>query len=278
MTRKQKVLLSLLVAAIGAVVWGYLYLIKYDLRREYHAFHDASRDRPVPVLLSISRRAELKARLGFKPRVAIVNHANTVRHDEYNLFGDVLATQGYLVAAIQHDLPGDPPLSMQGTPFLGRLPSYQRGEKNILFAIEEIKKLYPDPDFETVTMFGHSQGGDIAMYFAGQHPDLVNRVITLDNIRVPLLMTGRSRILSLRSSNFRADPGVVPPADAADNAGVEVVHTDFQHDHFSDRGPDTVRLRVRDLLDKFLTEDKPPKKPSERKRKDAPAASADAKQ
>ena len=40
---------------------------------------------------------------------------------------------------------------MQGFPYLGRLPSYQRAEKNILFAIDEIKKIYPDPDFETVT-------------------------------------------------------------------------------------------------------------------------------
>ena len=274
MTRRTKVMLSLLAAAVVAGVWGFLYLIKYDIRREYHAFHDASRDRAVPVLLEISRRAELKAKFGFKPRVAIVNHANTVRHDEYNFVGDVLATQGYLVAAIQHDLPGDPPLSMQGFPYLGRLPSYQRAEKNILFAIDEIKKIYPDPDFETVIMFGHSQGGDIAMYFAGQHPDLVTKVITLDNIRVPLLMSGRSRILSFRSNNFKADPGVVPPTDAAEEAGVEVVHTEFQHDHFSDRGPETVRYRVRDLMAKFLVEDRPPKKSADKKQKDKPAVSS----
>jgi hypothetical protein len=271
MTRRGKVLLSLLAATIIAVVWGYLYLIKYDIRREHLALHDASRNRDVPVELAISRRAELKAKFGFKPRVAIVNHGNTVRNTEYAFFGDVLATQGYLVASIQHDIPGDPPLSMQGSPFLGRLPSYQRAEKNILFAIDEIKKVYPDPDFETVTLFGHSQGGDIAMYFAGQHPDLVTKVVTLDNIRVPILLSGRARVLSLRSGNFKADPGVVPQVEHADEAGVEVVHTEFQHDHFSDRGPDTVKERVRDLLARFLMEDKPPKKRGEKK-KDAQSA------
>jgi hypothetical protein len=271
MTRRGKVLLSLLAATIIAVVWGYLYLIKYDIRREHLALHDASRNRDVPVELAISRRAELKAKFGFKPRVAIVNHGNTVRNTEYAFFGDVLATQGYLVASIQHDIPGDPPLSMQGSPFLGRLPSYQRAEKNILFAIDEIKKVYPDPDFDTVTLFGHSQGGDIAMYFAGQHPDLVTKVVTLDNIRVPILLSGRARVLSLRSGNFKADPGVVPQVEHADEAGVEVVHTEFQHDHFSDRGPDTVKERVRDLLARFLMEDKPPKKRGEKK-KDAQSA------
>ena len=162
-------------------------------------------------------------------------------------------------------MPGDPPLSMQGFPFLGRIPSYEKGEKNILFVMDEIKKLYPEPDFTHVTMFGHSQGGDIAMWFAGKHPDMVNKIVTLDNIRVPILMAGKQRILTLRSNNFKADPGVVPTDAAAEDAGIEVVHTEFQHDHLSDRGPDPTRNRVRDLLAKFLEEDKAPKKPSLRK-------------
>jgi hypothetical protein len=267
--KRRTLLLSLLGAAIIAGVGGYLYLIKFDIRREHLALHDASRGRDVPVELAVSRRAELKAKFfGIKPRVAIVNHGNTVKNTEYGFVGDVLATQGYLVAAIQHDLPGDPPLSMQGFPFVGRLPSYQRGEKNILFAIEQIKKVYPDPDFQTVTLFGHSQGGDIAMYFAGHHPELVTKVVTLDNIRVPLLMSGKARILSLRSSNFKADPGVVPSDEACEDAGIEVVKTDFQHDHFSDRGPETVKERVKDVLARFLADDKPPKKPSILRRQD----------
>lgn len=265
MKRRTLVLLSLLAATVAAGGWSYLYLIKYDIRREHLALHDASRNRDVPVELAISRRAELKAMFGFKPRVAIISHGNTVKNTEYGFVGDVLATQGYLVAAIQHDLPGDPPLSMQGFPYVGRLPSYQRAEKNILFAIEEIKKVYPDPDFKTVTMFGHSQGGDIAMYFAGHHPDLVTKVVTLDNIRVPILMSGKARILSFRSNNFKPDPGVVPSDEACAEAGVEVVKTDFQHDHFSDRGPDTVKERVKEVLARFLADDKPPKKPAVKK-------------
>ena len=266
--KRKKLLLSLLGAAVVAGVGGYLYLIKYDIRRENLALHDASRNRDVPVELAISRRAELKAMLlGIKPRVAIVNHGNTVKNTEYSFVGDVLATQGYLVAAIQHDLPGDPALSMQGFPFVGRLPSYKRAEKNILFAIDEIKKVYPDPDFQTVTLFGHSQGGDIAMYFAGQHPELVTKVVTLDNIRVPILMSGKARILSFRSNNFKADPGVVPDSQTAEEAGIEVVHTEFQHDHFRDSGPDTVKAKVQEVLARFLSEDKPPKKPFWRRQK-----------
>ena len=121
-----------------------------------------------PSSSAISRRAELKAMFGFKPRVAIVNHGYTVNHNEYEFFGNVLATQGYLVASIQHDMKGDAAaVDAVGFPFVGRMPIYQRGEKNILFAIDEMKKRYPDPNFTNLTLFGHSHGGDISMFFAG---------------------------------------------------------------------------------------------------------------
>src|SRR5262245_7644459 len=111
--RRKTLLLSLLGAAVVAGVGGYLHLIKFDIRREHLALHDDARNRDVPVELAISRRAELKAKLfGVKPRVAIVNHGNTVKNTEYSFVGDVLATQGYLVAAIQHDRPGCPALSV----------------------------------------------------------------------------------------------------------------------------------------------------------------------
>jgi hypothetical protein len=263
---KRRAIVFLSLGAIVAIsTWAYLYLVKYDIRREQLALHDVARNRDVPVELAVSRRAELKAKfLGIKPRLAIVNHGNTVKNTEYAFIGNVLATQGYLVAAIQHDLPSDPPLSMQGFPFLGRLPSYQRGEQNILFVLQELKRLYPVSEFRTVTLFGHSQGGDIAMYFAGHHPELVTKVVTLDNIRVPLLMSGKARILSLRSSNFKPDPGVVPSDEACEDAGIEVVKTDFQHDHFSDRGPDSVKEKVREVIARFIADDKAAKRSATR--------------
>ncbi len=64
---------------------------------------------------------------------------------------------------------------------------------------------------------------------------------------------------------MKPDPGVVPTDEMCDDAGIEVVKTDFQHDHMSDRGPDTVKESIRTKLERFLAEDKPPKKPAERK-------------
>ena len=43
---------------------------------------------------------------------------------------------------------------------------------------------------------GHSNGGDISMYFAQQHPEMVSQVITLDNLRVPFVLNEKAKILS----------------------------------------------------------------------------------
>lgn len=255
--KRKALLLSLLGAAIAAGIGSYLYLTRFDIRRETLVFHDASRNRDVPVELAISRRTELRKMFGFRPKVAIVNHGNTVPYSQYSFVGDVLVTQGYLVASIQHDMPGDPPLSMKGFPYLGRIASYEKAEKNIIFAIGEIKKRYPKPDFSHVTMLGHSQGGDITVFFANSHPEIVSRVVTLDNIRVPLLMSAKAKVLSFRSGNFKPDNGVVPPDEVCEEEGIQVVNTGFQHDHFTDHGPDAVKSKVREVLALFLADDKP---------------------
>lgn len=269
--KRRTLLVSLGIAAVVLAIGGYIFATKFDVRYESLALHDASRDRDVPVEIAISRRAELKALFGFKPRVAIVNHGYTVNHHEYKFLANVLATQGYLVASIQHDLPGDAPLSQVGFPFVGRMPMYERGVKNIFFAIDEVKKLYPDLDYTKLTMIGHSNGGDISMFFAGHNPEIVTKIVTLDNLRVPFLMSGKSPILSFRSRDWKPDPGVVPTDEMCEDAGIEIVRTDFQHVDMSDRGPETVKESIKKKIERFLAEDKAPKKPAEREPAKQPA-------
>jgi hypothetical protein len=95
------------------------------------------------------------------------------------------------------------------------------------------------------------------MYFAKMHPDLVKKVVTLDNLRVPFLTDGEIRILSFRSKDsvFKADPGVVPSDDICAKAGIKVVRTEFQHNELSDRGPDRVKASIQATVQQFLDED-----------------------
>jgi len=187
--------------------------------------------------------------------VAILNHGNTVKFTEYSFLANLFAARGYLSVSIQHDLASDPPLVTKvGELYVGRLPVYERGVANIQFAIENLKKVMPNADYDRLTMVGHSNGGDIATYFAKVYPDEVKKLVTLDNLRVPFMTDGKIKILSFRSHDpvFKADPGVVPDDEQCEQAGITVVKTDIQHTEMSDRGPQAAKAKIESMLDKFL--------------------------
>jgi pimeloyl-ACP methyl ester carboxylesterase len=206
----------------------------------------------------VRRDYEMKANDGYwKLPVAVISNGNTVKNTEYSFLANVLAARGYLAASIQQDLPTDPPLMTRvGLPYVGRREVYERGEANILFVLRQLKKLQPNADYSHLTLVGHSNGGDISMFCAKHHPELVSKVITLDNLRVPFVLTDKLKILSFRSKdpNFKTDPGVLPTAQQAEAEGIDIVKTKFQHTDMSDRGPDSVKEKIQATLDHFLSD------------------------
>jgi hypothetical protein len=248
------------VLACGCALAGGIYfaISKWGIRHETLDFFDAARQRPVAVDLAVRRDYEMKADAGYwKLPVAIISNGNTVKNTEYSFLANVLAARGYLVASVQQDLPTDPPLMTKvGLPYVGRREVYERGEANILFVLQALKKLQPNADYNHLTLVGHSNGGDISMFCAKRHPELVSKVITLDNLRVPFVLSDKLKILSFRSKdpNFKTDPGVLPTAQQAKAEGIDIVHTEFQHTEMSDRGPDSVKGRIQATLDQFLSD------------------------
>jgi hypothetical protein len=248
---------AVIVICVGiAVAAAYFSFSKWAIRHETLMLVDTSRNRVIAVDLAVRRDYEMKADAGYwKLPVAIISQGNTVKNTEYSFLANAFATRGYLVASIQHDLPTDAPLmTREGSLYVGRLGTYERAEQNIFFTIAELKKREPNADYDHLTMVGHSQGGDISMYFAEQHPLMVTKVVTLDNLRVPILASGVTRILSFRSkdAHFKPDPGVVPSGKHAD---IEIVSTDAQHTDMSDRGPDALKESIQADLDRFLSKD-----------------------
>jgi hypothetical protein len=244
------------------VVVAYFTASKWAIHHETVSFYDSARHRPVDVDIAVRRDTEMRANAGMITLpVAILNHGNTVRFTEYSFLANLFAARGYMAISIQHDLETDTPLvTKAGELYVGRLPVYLRGVENILFAIEQLKRNQPNSDYTHLTMVGHSNGGDISMYFARIHPDLVKKVVTLDNLRVPFITDGKFRILSFRSRDpvFKADPGVVPNDDICKKAGITVVQTGYQHTDMSDRGPDEVKTSIQTVLDRFLDDDSSP--------------------
>ena len=252
MKRAFAILACLCVLAVGE----YYAISKWAIRHETLNLFDKARQRPVSVDLAVRRDYEMKANAGFnKLPIAFISNGNTVKNTEYSFLANVLAARGYLVASIQQDLPTDPPLMTKvGQPYVGRKEVYMRCEANILFVLDALQKMQPNADYDHLTLVGHSNGGDVAMYVAHQHPELVSRVITLDNLRVPFVISKNLKILSFRSKdpNFRTDPGVLPSATQAKKDGIAIVNTGALHTELSDRGPDSVKEKIQATLDKFL--------------------------
>jgi pimeloyl-ACP methyl ester carboxylesterase len=252
----MKRIIAILVSLCAVVVLAYFTASKWAIRHETLTFYDSTRGRPVDVDIAVRRDREMQAAAGFRTLpVALLNHGNTVRFTEYSFLANVFAARGYMAVSIQHDLPSDAPLVTKvGELYVGRLPVYERGVENILFAIEKLKQIQPHADYDHLTMVGHSNGGDISMYFAKLHGDMVKKVVTLDNLRVPFITAGKFKILSFRSKDpmFQADPGVVPDDDMCEAAGITVINTGFQHNDLSDRGPQDVKSKIQNMLDKFL--------------------------
>ena len=255
---KRGILVLLSLSVLVAV--AYFTASKWAIRHETIAFHDPGRDnRLVAVQIAVRRDKEMQANAGLiKLPVAILNHGNTVKNTEYSFLTNLFASRGYLVVSIQHDLDTDAPMVTKvGEEYVGRRMQYNRGAFNIMYAIDELKKLYPNANYRQLTLIGHSNGGDISMFFAKQHPDLVKKVVTLDNLRVPFITDGRIKILSFRSHDpvFKADPGVVPDDETCARLGIKVVRTEFQHNDLSDRGPDSAKSSIQAGVEQFLDED-----------------------
>jgi hypothetical protein len=259
MKRGMAILLS-----VGVLVTAtYFTASKWAIRHTTLTFYDPLRtDRPVDVDIAVRRDREMEsiAEMITLP-VAILNHGNTVKFTEYSFLANVFAMRGYLVVSVQHDLESDGPMVTQvGEEYVGRRSHYNRGIANIMFVIDELKRIYPEADYHHLTMVGHSNGGDISMYFAKRYPDMIKKVVTLDNLRVPFITDGKFKILSFRSKDpvFKADPGVVPDDEMCQKAGITVVKTTYQHNDLSDRGPDGVKNTIQSILDRFLNDDTPP--------------------
>src|ERR1700712_4313872 len=191
----------ILVSVCTLLVVGYFTASKWAIRHETLTFHDPARDnRLVAVDIAVRYDKEMQANAGMiKLPVAVLNHGNTVKSTEYSFLANAFAARGYLAISIQHDLPTDAPMVTKvGELYVGRQPQYLRGIANIKFAVEQMKMHEPNADYDHLTMVGHSNGGDISMYFAKMYPDQIKKVVTLDNLRVPFTTDGRFQILSFR--------------------------------------------------------------------------------
>jgi predicted TIM-barrel fold metal-dependent hydrolase len=219
---------------------------------------DANRARSIPVQLSFPSR-DHACHVQRACRVAFLGAGYGVPHTDYRFISDALAQRGYLVAAVRHQLPSDPALATTGDLVTLRTPMWRRGAENLRFVKAELARRYPEFDWQSLILIGHSNGGDISAFLLRESPEFARSLITLDHRRVPLPRTGDLNILSLRASDFPADPGVLPaehePGGTAGQGGKLTCISRIagaQHNDMLDQGPPWLKEAILQRILAFL--------------------------
>lgn len=213
--------------------------------------YDQSRERSIPLAIYSPVQHTKKC------EVVIMNHGYDQNrggaYKDYSAITRKLASEGYFVISIQHELASDDLLPLEGKPYEVRMPNWQRGVKNILFTINELKQIRPDLDWENVTLIGHSNDGDMTMFFATEHPQYIKRAISLDHRRMPIPLVSSPKLYSLRGCDFEADEGVLPSSEDQRKYSIKIIKfDDIKHGDMDDKGTSSQLAQINDLILQFL--------------------------
>ncbi len=196
----------------------------YETTEDSLTLFDTARNRLIPVALYLPKTSN-KIR---HQKLVIFSHGYGANEPganrAYTYLTEMLAAQGCFVASIQHELPTDSLLAMSGDFRVTRRPNWERGAQNIKFVLYRLKTLHPELDYRHLILSGHSNGGDMSMLFAQLYPDLVGKVISLDNKRMPFPRAARPRVYSLRADDDPADPGVLPTPYEQKKYGIKIIY------------------------------------------------------
>ncbi|MGE8534975.1 MAG: alpha/beta hydrolase [Chryseobacterium sp.] len=226
----------------------------YEVKLDTLTFFDQSRNRKIPVAF-YEPKTDKKIS---NQQIIIFNHGYGFNkggdYFVYSYLTEKLASKGYFTVSIQHELTTDNPLPTEGNLQLVRRPFWQSGSDNILFVLHELKKVKPELDYKHLTLIGHSNGGDMAALFGNQHPNLVYKLITMDNRRMFLPRTSVPKIYTLRSNDYPADEGVLPNEAEQKKYSITVQSTSINHGHMDNKGSDEEKKILNDFVLKYLSE------------------------
>ncbi|WP_228435825.1 S9 family peptidase [Chryseobacterium pennipullorum] len=227
---------------------------EYKVKLDTLTLFDPGRARKIPVAI-YSPESQRKIP---NQQVVIFNHGYGQNkggdYFVYSYLTEKLASKGYYTVSIQHELTTDALLPVEGNLQIVRRPFWQNGSDNILFVLKELKKTRPDLDYKHLTVIGHSNGGDMAALFANQHPNLVYKVIAMDNRRMFLPRTSLPKIYSLRSNDYPADEGVLPTSEEQKKHHMTIQPTSINHGHMDNKGSMEEKRILSEYVLKYLSE------------------------
>lgn len=249
---KRNVRIELLATAFVMVTWSIASFANGSV-------YDPIRDRHIPVFISEPANP-VSCHNDTPCQVAFLSAGYGVSHRDYQFVVTTLNDINYLVVAVGHELPQDPPLSRTGDLYQTRRENWQRGAVTLHFLRDYLRDKMDRYDFDSALLVGHSNGGDISSWLIDQGADWVSGVITLDHRRVPLPRNPDMKVLSIRASDFAADEGVLPEGQALHASGVCILSIpDAKHNDMSDSGPGWLRDLISEHIRVFIGSDTCPK-------------------
>lgn len=240
----------------GVIKNQYVGDIKYETKLDTLTLLDEPRNRRIPVAI-YSPKTDEKSE---NQEIVIFNHGYGQNSPDsylfYSYLTEHLASKGYFVASIQHELPTDSLLPLAGIPQVVRRPFWERGADNILFTINELKNINPKLNFDRITLIGHSNGADRVALFPQMYPNTVDKIITLDNRRMALPRTKKNpKVYSLRSCDQPADEGVLSSAEESRKYGITVIKLpNTIHDKMDDFANPAQRKEINGYIIQFLND------------------------
>ncbi|MDE6715290.1 MAG: alpha/beta hydrolase [Muribaculaceae bacterium] len=218
------------------------------------SLYDTEREREVPVAVYAPH--------SFSPDATpvIFNHGydkhreiNAHSYLDYGYLCRALANEGKYVISIRHDLDSDPLLPMTKPYRENRMPSWEKGECNILYVINAFKRLFPTFRWDKLALIGHSNGGDMVMLTIAHHPELARRVVSLDHRRMPIPRTSHPQILSIRGCDYPADAGVLPDADEQATFGIQIISVpNLGHSDIGSQGTASQHAQITRIVTAFI--------------------------
>lgn len=211
-------------------------------RLESRTILDPTRHRAIPVLIYAPEKP-----LG-RPLV-ILSHGRGLTNDSYAFLALSLVDQGYVVASIQHDLPGDAPTPNTGNIPRDRTPGWTAQVASILRVADVLGQSRDLGVAGKPILIGHSNGGDASMMAARDYPTRFSIVMSLDNRRFALPRAAQPRICTVRSSDQKPDPGVLPVADEVAAFSIRVTYArDLRHDDMWDGATQAQKTQILDAV------------------------------
>ena len=172
--------------------------------------------------------------------------------EAYSYLTEFLASKGYFIVSVQHELKTDELLAMTGKLQETRRPNWERGAQNIFFVLQEMKKNYPNLNYQKLALIGHSNGGDMTVLFAHKYPNLAEKIISMDNRRMELPRVAKPKIYTLRSKDYPADDGVLPNEEEKRKYGITVEFTNINHSNMDNDANTEERKYMNEKILEYL--------------------------